>query len=188
MLLNKSFYHPLALSLALATVTTCTLSEAASAATFNFSFSNLQGPVSGTVEGLIELPDGDGTFSATSVIVTSAPAALGYTLPFDVFANYQNVIANSFTVSGGAITDSSFFAQDFSSSAALGISFFPEFDFGNILSTFLDNSLFSGVQDANDSTLTFTPVPTAVPEPAAVLGLLSIAGVGLLSKRQKQEK
>jgi hypothetical protein len=34
-----------------------------------------------------------------------------------------------------------------------------------------------------------TPAATpAVPEPATVLGLLSVAGVGLLGKRQKQEK
>ena len=93
-------------SVALATVATATLAPVASAATFNFSFSNVTGPVNGTVQGTLTLPDGDGTNAATSLIVTSAPAALGYTLPFDVMANLTNLLSNSFTVSGGVITAS----------------------------------------------------------------------------------
>ncbi|MBC1194917.1 PEP-CTERM sorting domain-containing protein, partial [Microcystis aeruginosa BLCCF158] len=45
----------------------------------------MDGPVSGTVSGTIELPDAalttDGIYAATALSVTSAPAALGYTLP-----------------------------------------------------------------------------------------------------------
>ncbi|MGB5596147.1 MAG: hypothetical protein WBM62_19225 [Crocosphaera sp.] len=80
-------FYKLSLSTALAGATVLAAAtvvgsaNVANAATFGFSFSNVDGPVNGTVEGTIELPDGDGTFAATSVFVTSAPAALGYTTP-----------------------------------------------------------------------------------------------------------
>ena len=87
----------------LAAATIVGSAHVAQAATFNFSFSNVDGPVSGTVQGTIGLPDGNGTFAATLVIVTSAPAALGYTFPYNVLADLTSIFANSFTLSGGAI-------------------------------------------------------------------------------------
>ena len=174
-------------SVALATVATATLAPVASAATFNFSFSNVGGPVSGTVQGTLTLPDGDGTnLAATSVIVTSAPAALGYTLPFDVLANFSGV-GNSFTVSGGVITASSFAAQN-NNADTLALNFLP----GILGSAFSvqggGGNILSGVLDVNSTTLTYSPAaPTTVPEPATVLGLLSVAGVGLLCKGRKLE-
>ncbi|GCA83331.1 hypothetical protein MiHa_01292 [Microcystis aeruginosa NIES-2522] len=185
MSLKKSFNKPL--TVALATVATATLAPVASAATFNFSFGNVTGPVSGTVQGTLTLPDGDGTnLAATSVIVTSAPAALGYTLPFNVLANFTDLASNSFTVSGGVITASSFGAQ--SIGGALALNFLP----GSLGSVFTvqGSAIFSsGVVDLNSTTLTYSPAaPTTVPEPATVLGLLSVAGVGLLCKGRKLEK
>ena len=168
-------------SVALATVATATLAQSASAAIFNFSFSNVNGPVSGTVQGTLTLPNGDGTnLAATSLIVNSAPAALGYTLPFDVLANFTFVVDNGFTVSGGVITASSFAAQN--STEALALNFIPGF-FGSLFSLPGAANAFTGVVDVNSTTLTFTPVP----EPATVLGLLSVAGVGLLCKGRKLE-
>ena len=41
------------------------------AATFTFDFSNVNGAVSGEVSGTIVLPDGNGTFAATSVMIDS---------------------------------------------------------------------------------------------------------------------
>ncbi|CCI12299.1 conserved exported hypothetical protein [Microcystis aeruginosa PCC 9806] len=174
-------------SVALATVATATLAPVASAATFNFSFSNVGGPVSGTVQGTLTLPDGDGTnLSATSLIVTSAPSALGYTLPFNVLANSTGVFDNSFTVSGGVITASSFGAQYNSEAFTLNLS--PG-SLGSLFSVQGAANLFSGVVDLNSTTLTYSPAaPTTVPEPATVLGLLSVAGVGLLCKGRKLEK
>ena len=169
-------------SVALATVATATLAQSASAATFNFSFSNVDGPVSGTVQGTLTLPDGDGTNAATSLIVTSAPAALGSTLPFDVLANFTTVPSNSFTVSGGVITSGSFFATN--SIGVLTLNFIPG-NFGNLFNPLGAGGPFSGVVDLNSTTLTYSPVP--VPEPATVLGLLSVAGVGLLCKGRKLE-
>lgn len=179
---TKSFNNPLAVSLALATVATATLAQSASAATFNFSFSNVDGTVSGTVQGTITLPDGDGTFAATSVIVTSAPAALGYTLPYDALANLTTPVTNSFTVSGGAITASNFARQNSTDALSLALP-----GLGSLFNVRGSASTTSGVLDSSNSTLTFSS-PAPVPEPATVLGLLSVAGVGLLGKRQKQEK
>ncbi|GCL60237.1 PEP-CTERM sorting domain-containing protein [Microcystis aeruginosa] len=179
MSLKKYFNKPL--TVALATVATATLAPVASAATFNFSFGNVTGPVNGTVQGTLTLPDGDGTnLAATSLIVTSAPSALGYTLPFNVLANFTSVAANSFTVSGGVITASSFAAQNLT--GALSLNFFPG-TFGSVFTLQGAANVFSGVVDVNSTTLTFTPVP----EPATVLGLLSVAGVGLLCKGRKLE-
>ena len=175
--LKSSFCY----SVALATVATATLAPVASAATFNFSFDNVEGPVNGNVQGTLTLPDGDGTdLAATSLIVTSAPSALGYTLPFNVLANFTGVIDNSFTVSGGVITASSFAAQNLTE--ALTLNFFPG-TFGSVFTLPGAVNAFSGVVDVNSTTLTFTPVP----EPATVLGLLSVAGVGLLCKGRKLE-
>ncbi len=174
--LKSSFCY----SVALATVATATLAPVASAATFNFSFGNVEGPVSGTVQGTLTLPDGDGTNAATSLIVTSAPSALGYTLPFNVLANFTSVVANSFTVSGGVITASSFGAQNLTE--ALTLNFSPG-TLGSLFTLQGAANAFSGVVDVNSTTLTFTPVP----EPATVLGLLSVAGVGLLCKGRKLE-
>lgn len=178
-----SFNKPL--TVALATVATATLAPVASAATFNFSFGNVEGPVSGTVQGTLTLPDGDGILSATSLIVTSAPAALGYTLPFDVLANLTTLLSNSFTVSGGVITASSFGAQNLTE--GLTLNFFPG-SLGSVFTVKGSRSLSSGVVDVNSTTLTYSPAaPTTVPEPATVLGLLSVAGVGLLCKGRKLE-
>ena len=184
MSLKKYFNKPL--TVALATVATATLAQSASAATFNFSFSNVTGPVNGTVQGTLTLPDGDGTNAATSVIVTSAPAALGYTLPFNVLANFPNVVSNAVTVSGGVITASSFLAQINADSFSLN--YFPSI-LGSLFSVLGAGDIFSGVFDINSTTLTYSPAaPTTVPEPATVLGLLSVAGVGLLCKGRKLEK
>ena len=186
MSLKKSFNKPL--TVALATVATATLAPVASAATFNFSFGNVGGPVSGTVQGTLTLPDGDGTnLAATSVIVTSAPAALGYTVPFDVLANFTAVFGNSFTVSGGVITASSFAAQNINNTDTLALNLSPGI-FGSLFSLQGGANIFTGVVDLNSTTLTYSPAaPTTVPEPATVLGLLSVAGVGLLCKGRKLE-
>jgi hypothetical protein len=49
--------------------------------------------------GEITLPDGDGTFAAILVFVTSLPAALGMTAPVSTMGDTPAV--NSFVVSGG---------------------------------------------------------------------------------------
>ncbi|MDJ0509603.1 MAG: PEP-CTERM sorting domain-containing protein [Crocosphaera sp.] len=151
--------------------------DVANAATFTFSFMNEDGLVDGTVEGVIELPDGDGTFAASSVTVTSAPAALGFTLPFDVFSNFPNIIDNSFTVSGGNI--------DVVASTVLATNGFQAFFLNNPAfgTQFAPEAPNSGVADNDNSTLVYSSV--SVPEPTSMIAL---AGVGLLGVASKLKK
>jgi hypothetical protein len=173
MLLKKSLCYPLAL----ATVAISTLAQSASAATFNFSFSNVNGSVAGTVQGTITLPDGNGTFAASAVTVTSAPAALGYTTPLPLNLAIGNLAQNTFTVVGGQINAglSNFFYVFPGNSNAIGLRADSAiFGSSNGLVTFFDSASGGflgspGVLNSNNSTLTFTS--TAVPEPATVLGL-----------------
>ncbi len=159
--------------------------DVANAATFTFSFSNEDGPINGTVEGTIELPDGDGTFAATSVFVTSAPAALGYTIPFDVFANLA-VAVNSFTVTGGTIDPLTSFFTAINDTDGL---FLNVPGAGSFLNVSGSGNGFTGVVDSDNSTLVYSAVATtSTPEPTTIFGLLVVGGVGLLSKRQKQAK
>ncbi|WP_414552696.1 hypothetical protein [Anabaena sp. CCY 0017] len=73
----------------------------AQAAIFNFSFSNENGAVNGDVKGTIELADGDGTFAATSVMITSLPGGLGLTAPVNALSSGS--LENVFSVVGGQI-------------------------------------------------------------------------------------
>ena len=155
---------------------------------YNFSFSNVNGPVGGTVAGTIILPDGDGTFAASGITVTSAPATLGYTYPFDVLANLTAVLQNTFTVTGGAIDPvaSSFIAfsppndfggggSAFGLSADLAVS-------GSIFNIQLSSSPGTGVIDGNNSTLAFVPVPWET-DSLPVIGSTILFGLGLCGKR-----
>jgi hypothetical protein len=149
----------------------------ADATIYQFSFSNVEGGTAGTVMGLIDLPDGDGTFAATALSVTSAPPALGYTLPLNVFAAMPTNYANSFTVSGGLITASSFGRQNATDYFTL------EFlAFGSLLNVAGSTIPEGGVMDTTSSTLMFA----AVPEPSAlVLGVTGLACVGCGAARRR---
>ncbi|MFO5440825.1 MAG: hypothetical protein ACLBM4_19725 [Dolichospermum sp.] len=151
---------------------------------FNFSFNNTAGLVNGTVSGTLDLPDGNGTFAATSMKINSAPAALGYTQPVDVLSYFPDVFSNSFTVSKGTITASSFIAQN--STELFSLNFVPG-RFGSILSTVGLTSLFSGVVDINSTTLTYatpTPVPFDI-RPGAILPTIPILALIYLWKQSR---
>jgi hypothetical protein len=167
----------------LAAATVVGSANVANAATFGFSFSNVDGPVNGTVEGTIELPDGDGTFAATSVFVTSAPAALGYTTPFDVFANFFFVNTNSFTVAGGTIDalNSEFLVVNETDGLSLNFS-----GGGTFLNVAGSVNAFSGVADFSNSTLVYTSAAASVPEPSTIVALAMVGSSLLLSKRVKR--
>ena len=152
---------------------------------FNFSFNNVSGPVNGTVSGTLDLPNGDGTFAATSLKINSAPAALGYTQPVDVLSYFPNVISNSFTVSNGTITASSFGVQE-DGSAAILLNFQPG-SYGTLLSEVGTGSVFSGVIDTNSTTLTYspaTPVPFDI-SPGAILPTIPILALMDLWKQSR---
>ncbi len=154
-------------------------SRSASAAVFNFSFSNEDGSVNGTIEGTIELPDGDGILAATSLVVSSAPDELGFTIPIDILEGVSNVVNNTFTVTNasidiantsfGAVNSTEGFALNFGGGA--GISF---------LNTAGTGEITSGVLDVDSSTL----VITAVPEPLTILGAGAAVAFGTGFKRK----
>lgn len=186
---NKGFGY-VAHLLAVASVVSS--ASIANAATFNFSFSNVGGNTPGTVEGTIELPDGDffGQ-AATSVIVTSAPAALGYTTPVDILSNLVQNFANSFNVVGGQIDDAnsqlavsfnvgtpsnSVFSLNFpgfGSLSLLGVNGVPDIDGNN------------GVVDASNTTLVFSSNAATTPEPSSLLGLLAVGSIGALVRKRQ---
>ena len=167
----------------------------ANAATFNFSFSNEDGPVAGTVEGTIKLPDGDfDNQPASSIVVTSAPPALGYTLPFDVLANFTSVIENTFTVAAGAVDplSSRFTAFVTPPPSAVGSAFSlngtPVADFGGTLfSVDLTPIPSSGVFDADNSTLSYSAASATTPDPTSVITLIGAGVLGVASKKLKKK-
>jgi len=153
------------------------VAQASATTTYQFSFSNVDGATPGTVIGLIDLPDGDGTFAATALSVTSAPPALGYTLPLDVFTAMPTNYANSFTVSGGLITASSFGRQNATDYFTL------EFlAFGSLLNVAGTSIPEGGVRDGSSSTLVFA----VVPEPSTLaLGATGLACVACGAARRR---
>jgi hypothetical protein len=152
----------------------------------NFSFSNVEGTVPGMVAGTITLPDGDGTFAASSVTVTTAPNGLGYD---PTGFNFTSVLVyvNKFSVVNGIISKSdSNFAGFFNGSTALGL------NYNGI--TFLDylnvgNLGNPGVRDSSSSTLTYSA--TAVPwetDSLSAIGSTILFGLGLWGKRKLAQK
>jgi hypothetical protein len=144
-------------------------------AIFDFSFQNVEGNINGIVSGKITLSGtGDGTFSATSILVNAAPAGLGYTVPLDVLSVMNQVHANTFVVSGGQIDKnlSSYAGENSLDAFALS---FP--GFGSLLNIAGSSYAFGGVSDITNSTLSYSTPPAAVPEPSTAFALAAVCGV-----------
>jgi len=146
------------------------------AATYTFSFSNVNGAVNGTVDGSIVLPNGNGTFAASSVTIDTYPAALNLgPPPIDSFP--AGIFANSFTASGGDITSGEF-GGGINGSTDLFIAFGGIGSGLDLLNCRCEAT--SGVHDSSNSTLAFapaaTPLPAALPLFATGLGALSLLG------------
>lgn len=159
------------------------MAGAASAATFGFTFNNIEGLTAGTVSGTITLADGDGTFAATSVIVEDAPVSLGYSLSEEfISSNYPNVVANSFVVANGLITDANFVAINATDGLVLSYDVGANFSFLNVVGSASEGS---GVYDGTSRSLEFTQV-APVPLPAGLpLLLVGLGSFGILSRRRK---
>ena len=180
MSLKQYFNKPL--TVALATVATATLAPVASAATFNFSYTSSAGTITATVDGTLQ-PDNNKVFvsSISNTTFNGSPApALPLTGSFVGSLTVQAVLSldgsgldfvacdNTFCVNGFGFLPPGVIAPFtvFASGPAYGQSFEPF-----VLANY---------------SLTPAGTPT-VPEPATVLGLLSVAGVGLLCKGRKLE-
>ncbi|MBE9219599.1 PEP-CTERM sorting domain-containing protein [Dolichospermum flos-aquae] len=154
---------------------------------FNFSFNNVIGGVNGTVSGTLDLPNGDGIFAATSMKINSAPADLGYTQPVDVLSYFTSVVNNSFTVSNGTITASSFFAtRNDKEAILLSYAFIPSTTV-SALSKVGAGDVSSGVGDIYSATLTYSPA-TPVPfdtTPGAMLSTIPILALMYLWKQSR---
>jgi PEP-CTERM motif len=140
---------------------------------FKFSFSNITGNVPGTVTGeVLGLMD-DATGPASNVIVDSYPA--GLQLPAPPLTIFSDLGPNSFTVSSGVVTDAAFFGRNQESTAQLELNDNNENGLFNLVAVIeLSNIIgLNGIQ--------FTLVPSAVPEPSALVILGTVlAGFFLL--------
>jgi hypothetical protein len=183
--LKSSFCY----SVALATVATATLAPVASAATFNFSYTSSAGTITATVDGTLQ-PDNNTVFvssiSNTTFNGSPAPALPFIGSAFDFFVNNFPTGQAVLSLDGSGLD----FAACNNTFCDDGFAFLPP---GVIapFTVFASGPAYGAVSPqpfvlANYS-LT-TAAPTTVPEPATVLGLLSVAGVGLLCKRRKLEK
>jgi len=154
-------------SVALATVATATLAPVASAATFNFSYTSSLGTITATVDGTLQ-PDNNTVFVSSVAFVSGSltgQAVLsldGSGLDF-IACNTTNCNDGFGFLPAGII-----FPVDLFASGA---------GYGSVSEPFVITNY------------SLTPAgTTTVPEPATVLGLLSVAGVGLLCKGRKLEK
>ncbi|MFO0225979.1 MAG: PEP-CTERM sorting domain-containing protein [Planctomyces sp.] len=144
-------------------------------AIFDFSFQNVTGNINGIVSGKITLSGtGDGTFSATSILVNAAPAGLGYTVPLDVLSVMPLVYVNTFVVSGGQIDKnlSSYASENLSDAFTLNFG-----AFGSLLNIANSGSADTGVVDTTNFTLSYSTPPAAVPEPSTAFALAAVCGV-----------
>ena len=180
--LKSSFCY----SVALATVATATLAPVASAATFNLSYTSSAGTITATVDGTLQ-PDNNTVFvsSISNTTFNGSPAAA---LPF--IGSFASVISSG-SVTGQAVLslDGSgldFIACDNTACDNDLFGFLTANDIaGNVVTAFASEGSYGSTVElfvlANYSL-------TTVPELATVLGLLSVAGVGLLCKGRKLEK
>jgi hypothetical protein len=154
------------------------------------------GGVSGTVSGILEVPEGDNV-AATSVILTETTQPLFNSLIGVDFVSLPN-FQNSFNVSVGQITASFFGTNFFSNSTNLSLEFnsdvFGDDNSQNLgLLTTAGNPLLGVcttdcLQTANligDNTgnTQFAPVFTPVPEPLTLLGATTAIALGTSFKR-----
>ena len=157
-------------------------SGSAQALDFSFTVTNTLGNVSGSYSGIVYGLADNATGPATDVVVTSFPAALNSVAgaaPVDVFSTGWTVFDNSFTVTGGQITDGGFFSK------YLGADSYAYLDIGtddNALE--LDNNGYdkyiytsTGIAYANFNSY-------ATPEPAT-LALAGLGSAALLLRKRK---
>ncbi|GAL94666.1 MAG: PEP-CTERM sorting domain-containing protein [Burkholderiales bacterium] len=177
--LKSSFCY----SVALATVATATLAPVASAATFNFSYTSSLGTITATVDGTLQLDNN--TVFVSSISNTTFNGSAAPALPF--VGSFAGFISSG-SVTGQAVLSLDGSGLDF---AACDTTLCNNNGFGFLASTFASIGGYGSLSAGELFVLanySLTPAGTpTVPEPATVLGLLSVAGVGLLCKGRKLE-
>jgi len=176
--LKSSFCY----SVALATVATATLAPVASAATFNFSYTSSLGTITATVDGTLQLDNN--TVFVSSISNTTFNGSAAPALPF--VGSFAGFISSG-SVTGQAVLSLDGSGLDFiacdTTGCDDGFGFIPA-GFGSPVELFASGAGYGSVTEAFVIT---SYSLTTVPEPATVLGLLSVAGVGLLCKGRKLE-
>jgi hypothetical protein len=175
-------------SVALATVATATLAPVASAATFNFSYTSSLGTITATVDGTLQ-PDNNRVFvsSISNTTFNGSPApALPLTGSFASVISSGSVTGQAVLSLDGSVLD--FAACDTTNCGSSGFGFSPPNVVGNPFDLFASIGGYGSVPLPGGELFVITNYSlTPVPEPATVLGLLSVAGVGLLCKGRKLE-
>jgi hypothetical protein len=172
--LKSSFCY----SVALATVATATLAPVASAATFNFSYTSSTGTITATVDGTLQ-PDNNTVFvsSISNTTFNGSPApALPFVVPFIGSLAPQAVLSLDGSGLDFVACDNTF-CDD-------GFGFLPP----GVIAPFTVFASGTSYGASSEPFILANYSLTTVPESATVLGLLSVAGVGLLCKRRKLEK
>lgn len=82
------------------------------ASSFSFEIPLTSGSTTGAADGLLTLPCSSGTCAASSLVLTSVPAAFGSFPEGLVVTNWTNQVQNQFTITGGVITSVLFIADD----------------------------------------------------------------------------
>jgi hypothetical protein len=170
-------------SVALATVATATLAPVASAATFNFSYTSSLGTITATVDGTLQ-PDNNTVFvsSISNTTFNGSPApALPLTGSFVAFV--------SGSLTGQAVLSLDGSGLDFIACNTTNCNDGFGFLTAGIIfpvDLFASGAGYGSVSVGEPFVLANYSL-TTVPEPATVLGLLSVAGVGLLCKGRKLE-
>ncbi|MCZ8038947.1 MAG: PEP-CTERM sorting domain-containing protein [Microcystis sp. LE17-20A] len=177
-----SFNKPL--TVALATVATATLAPVAGAATFNFSYTSSAGTITATLDGTLQ-PDNNTVF-VSSISNTTFNGSPAPALPF--VGSFAGVISSG-SVTGQAVLSLDGSGLDFiacdTTGCDDGFGFIPA-GFGSPVELFASGAGYGSV-NFGEAFLLANYSLTTVPEPATVLGLLSVAGVGLLCKGRKLE-
>ncbi|MDB9433891.1 PEP-CTERM sorting domain-containing protein [Microcystis aeruginosa] len=175
-------------SVALATVATATLAPVASAATFNFSYTSSAGTITATVDGTLQ-PDNNTVF-VSSISNTTFNGSPAPALP--LIGSYLDSIS---ILAGGGVTGQAVLSLDGSGLDFIACNTTNCNDGFGFLSAgiifpvdlFASSSAYGSLGSGEPFVLANYSL-TTVPEPATVLGLLSVAGVGLLCKGRKLEK